>query len=110
MALITLEKNFGKGSSHLDKRIEGSLFSIVQELQGLNVAVLNGVAADTNMAVTGIDPDEDTILFTLVFPDTWAAGNPSSATDVTITSAGNVQSATAHTTDTLVVFWYDRIP
>ena len=78
----------------------------LKELQSLKTEVLDGAAAVTNIAVTGIAVG-DTIQSAVMY----AAGVPSNVTaEVSITSAGNIQLATTDSTSNkLVVNWFGKV-
>ncbi len=86
---MALEQNamLGQGGTGFQGSGPGSAAAMIKELQGLTVKVLDGAAANTNIAVAGIEV-EDTIVSAIEF----AAGVPADRTAVaTITSAGNIQ-------------------
>ena len=77
--------------------------------QTLTVAVVAGAAADTNIAITGIETEDSLVSVLRLNKDATAANID--ITDVTaeadITSAGNIQlTDTVTTGDTLIVHYY----
>ena len=86
------------------------LTQVLKELQGLSISVVNGAAADTNIAVTGLGAD-DLVKSILYFPI--SGGNVTSVSDLTAElqaqTAGNIQISTTVTTDgTLVIVWFNK--
>ena len=76
----------------------------IAELQSKKVEVLAGAAADTDIAITGIEVG-DTLGSVLEF----AAGVPTDRTATTsVTSDGNIQCSVITTGDVLVVEWYNK--
>lgn len=69
MSLQTLPASFGKGGSNLT---DGTLHSVLKELQGLNVTVVAGAAAGTKMNVAAMRT-EDTIMAAVVSTDAGGA-------------------------------------
>ena len=103
---------FSKGQAQLHGQLqEKSLYYYLRELRALNVDVVAGAAADTNIAISGIST-EDRLLGVVRLEDGGAtAGNfgMDTPTDARITSNGNIQFDTTVTTDdALIVFWYDK--
>jgi hypothetical protein len=98
MSLHSLN-NFGDGGINLTGDKDGSLKSILKELQQLTEVVVDGAAANTNIAVAGI-LTEDTIVSAIAF----ASGVPSKVT-ASITSNGNIQ-VTSVTTGSKIVLTY----
>lgn len=101
---MTLEANtlLGHGGAGFQGDGAGSAAKMIKELQGLQVVVLTGAAASTNIAVAGIKMT-DTILSCIEYE----AGVPVDRTSVTtITSAGNIQSTDASTGNKLVLMYY----
>ena len=81
----------------------------------LKFTVVNGAAAATNIAVTGI-ATTDKIVSVVKLDFTLAEGTPNTRTwkasdltsEASITSAGNIQLSTTNTTgEVLLVFWLD---
>ena len=81
----------------------------------LNFTVVNGAAAATNIAVTGI-ATSDKIVSAVKLDFTLAEGAPNTRTweasdltsEASITSAGNIQLSTTDTSnEVLLVFWLD---
>ena len=81
----------------------------------LKLTVVNGAAANTNMAVSGITTT-DKLVSVVKLDFTLAEGTPNTrtweASDLTsegsITSNGNIQLSTTNTTaEVLLVFWLD---
>jgi len=102
---MALEQNalLGHGGTGFQGTGAGSAAAMIRELQGLTVVVLTGAAANTNIAVAGIET-EDTIVSAIEFE----AGVPVDRTGVTsITSAGNIQINDV-TTGNKVVLTYFR--
>lgn len=76
----------------------------IAELQSKKTEVLAGAAADTDIAVTGIEVG-DAIGSAIEF----AAGVPTDRTgSVAVTSNGNIQCSVDTTGDTLIVEWYNK--
>ena len=76
----------------------------IAELQSKKVEVLAGAAADTDIAITGIEVG-DKLGSVIEF----AAGVPTDRTATTsVTSDGNIQCTVATTGDVLVVEWYNK--
>ena len=71
----------------------------------LKYVQVNGAAANTNMAITGI-ATEDTLLCVMALADTTAAWTDDLA-QCSITSAGNIQSSTNNSTATLLIIYHD---
>lgn len=93
-----LGSQFGKGGTGLSN---GTLAVALATLQNQKTVVLDGAAANTNIAVAGIKAG-DVIQSAIMY----AAGVPSDITStVHITSAGNVQ-ATGSTAGNKIVFTY----
>ena len=83
--------------------------------QVLKFTVVNGAAAATNIAVTGI-ATADKIVGVVKLDFTLSEGTPNTRTwdaadltsEASITSAGNIQMSTTNTTsEILLVFWLD---
>ena len=114
MTLIAIDE-LRQREHNLDAMAAGvgktGLLGILTELRGLQVAVVAGAAADTNIAVTGI-ATEDTILACVRLNRDATAANIDAdnlTAECLITSAGNIQMDTTTTTgDKLIVFWYDK--
>lgn len=108
MSLHTIPDAFGSGGSGL---CDGTLKSILTELQGLSFALVNGAAADTDITLTGI-ATEDTIAFILgLDPDNETAAEQvlDFTADFAITAADTIKAATQATTGyDLVVVWYNK--
>ena len=74
----------------------------------LQISLVDGTTADTNIAVTGI-ATEDEIIFVGHFTTKAAIATLVDDTaNCSITSAGNIQSATDTSNDLLQVFWIDK--
>lgn len=88
-----------------------ALARVLEELQGLKVAVLAGAGAATPIALAGIGLD-DTILAGLLFKDPGSAAAPAVVKlTPSIPSAGNVQfveATNASANDRVVVLWFDK--
>jgi hypothetical protein len=97
--LETMRSDFGSGGSGLT---DGTLKKVVKELRGLKTVVVDGAAADTNIAVAGLAAN-DHIQSCVMF----AAGVPSSLA-VSAQSAGFIQFASVTTGNKIVVSYYDR--
>ena len=110
MALETIAPHYGKGHARLAGQLAGSTYRILRELQGLRIQAVVGAAAATNIAIADITT-EDTLISVLAFNRNATAANInfSSVTDASITSNGNIQTATTITSgDALLVFWFDK--
>lgn len=83
-------------------KIDHALPAAIKELQGLNVTVVTGAAANTNMALAGI-ATEDTIVSAVAY----TGGVPANAT-FTVYAAGQVRCAADMTGKTIVVFWFNK--
>lgn len=101
---------------NLDALSDGSyLDQLIGELQGLTVSTAAGVAANTNIAVSGI-ATEDTLIAVLVFKNpaaTTTAAIVNETATSSITSAGNIQSTNATNADAndrLVIIWFNKNP
>lgn len=78
----------------------------ITELQQLTTKVLDGAAADTNIAVAGLGLD-DTVQSCIMF----AAGVPSNVTsEVVILTAGNIQLTDTNSTGNKLLLSYWRKP
>ena len=76
----------------------------IAELQSKKISVVAGAAADTDIAVTGIEVG-DALGSVIEF----ASGVPTDRTATTsVTSAGNIQCSEITTGDVLLVEWYDK--
>ena len=87
-----------------------ALTDVLLELQGIKVSVVNGAAADTNIAVTGLT-NEDDVVAVLYFPISGGnvTGVQNLTSEVAARTAGNIQlSDTATTGGRLVVLWLDK--
>lgn len=83
---------------------------MTQSLQHFNikVAVLVGAAANTNIAVAGIEM-EDEIVACIDFATAAAISTMTDRTaTTTITSSGNIQCSISTATNGLLLFWCDR--
>lgn len=101
MSLVQLKSDFGQGGSGLS---DGRLRDALLELQGEKVAVVDGAAADTNIAISGIKVT-DTIKSVIMY----ATGVPSNVTaDASITSAGNIRLTSVSTGNKLVVTYLPK--
>ena len=71
---MTMEivKGVGNGAAGSQGDRPGSVEAILKELQGLNIDVIDGAAANTKMNLTAIRT-EDTIVGAVAYSDTWAA-------------------------------------
>lgn len=65
-------KGVGDGAAGSQGNRPGSMEAILKELQGLNVSVIDGAAANTKMNLSAIRT-EDTIVGAVAMADTWAA-------------------------------------
>lgn len=85
------------------------LLAAVRELQGLTFNLLDGAAADTNIAVTDIATD-DTVVFCIHISTKAAIATMADITsEVVILSAGNIQLTTTSTTsDQLLLIWFNK--
>lgn len=73
----------------------------------IKVNVLNGAAANTNIAVSGIST-EDTIIACLEFATAAAIATLTDRTSTTsITSDGNIQCTVDTSSDALLLIWHD---
>lgn len=97
MTMKQLGKDFGQGGSGLT---DGRLASAVRQLQGLTTVVVDGAAADTDIAVAGLGA-EDHIQSVVMY----ASGVPSVLTP-SAQSAGNVQFESETTGNKLVINFY----
>jgi asparagine N-glycosylation enzyme membrane subunit Stt3 len=89
----------------------GSLYNVLNELQGLVVTTVAGANANTNIAVTGITTS-DTLVGVIEF--TVNTGNLTSTVNnrlstTSITSAGNIQCTQSTSGSVLLVLWYDKV-
>lgn len=98
MTLRKMSPAFGQGGSGTDTELPG----ILQELRGLTTVVVDGAAANTNIAVAGLGAT-DHVQSVLQF----ASGVPSKLTPSAQT-AGNLQFAAATTGNKLVVNFYKK--
>lgn len=98
MTLRKMSPAFGQGGSGTDTELPG----ILQELRGLTTVVVDGAAANTNIAVAGLGAT-DHVQSVLQF----ASGVPSKLTPSAQT-AGNLQFASATTGNKLVVTFYKK--
>lgn len=98
MALRKLSPAFGQGGTGLDSELKG----VLQELRGLTTVVVDGAAADTNIAVAGLGATDHVQSVVQ-----YASGVPSVLTPSAQT-AGNLQFAAATTGNKLVVNFYKK--
>lgn len=98
MTLRTLSPSFGQGGSGLDTQLKG----VLQELRGLTTVVVDGAAANTNIAVAGLGATDHVQSVVQ-----YASGVPSVLTPSAQT-AGNLQFAGATTGNKLVVTFYKK--
>lgn len=99
MALKSMSPSFGSGGAGLS---DGLLKGILGELRGLTTLVVDGAAANTNIAVAGLKADDH--IQSVV---QYAAGVPSILTPSAQT-AGNLQFAAVTTSNKLVVTFYKK--
>ena len=97
--LQTMRNDFGSGGSGLT---DGTLKNVLSEIRGLKTVVVDGAAANTNIAVTGLGAS-DHIQSCVMF----AAGVPSIVA-VSAQTAGNIQFASVTTGNKIVVTFYDK--
>lgn len=94
--LTNIGTQFGKGGTGLT---DGTLANVLKELQSRRDVVLNGAAANTNIAVAGIKTTD-----TIVSAIAYNAGVPEDIlSTMSITSAGNVQSNAVQTGKKIVM-------
>lgn len=96
MSRVNLGSQFGKGGTGLT---DGKLADAIKELQNLQEVVVDGAAANTNIAVAGIETT-DTIISAIGFN----GGVPAALlADASIPSNGNIQFSSATTGSKVVV-------
>lgn len=83
----------------------GSAAAMIKELQGLTQTLVNGAAANTNIAVSGITT-EDTIVSVIEYIAGVPTNDRTAATS--ITSNGNIQCTAATTSNKLIVLWFNK--
>lgn len=99
MPMVTMKNSFGQGGAGLT---DGTLKGVLTELRGLTTVVVDGAAANTNIAVAGLGATEQ-VQSCVMF----AAGVPSILTP-SAQSAGNLQFASVTTGNKIVVTFYNR--
>lgn len=79
----------------------------IKEFRNQKIAIVTGVAANTNMAISGITT-ADTIISAIQYAGTVAAAPVDRTATTSITSAGNIQctAATNGTTGAVLVVTY----
>jgi hypothetical protein len=115
--MAQVKRNLGKGGSHL-AQLEALLNAAATDIaalvarvstglfENLKLALVNGAAAATNIAISGI---ATTDLLVQVIELTSGAVSALRGGEASITSAGNIQLSTTNTTGkTLLVLWFDR--
>lgn len=99
MTLKTMSSAFGQGGANLS---DGTLKGILGELRGLTTAIVDGAAANTNIAISGLKVDDhvqSVVQYTSGVPSFLS---PSAQT------AGNLQFASVTTGNKLVVTFYKK--
>ena len=99
MALKAMSPSFGSGGAGLS---DGTLKGILGELRGLTTVVVDGAAANTNIAIAGLKVDDH--IQSVV---QYTGGVPSVLTPSAQT-AGNLQFAAVTTGNKLVVNFYKK--
>lgn len=103
---MTLETNatLGNGGDGMQGSDPGSAAMMIRELQGLTTVVVDGAAANTSIAVSGLGA-RDTIQSAIMY----AAGVPSDIkASASIFSAGNVRFSVSTAGNKVVLSFYKK--
>lgn len=102
-----LYKNLGQGGSGMHGDEAGTAAHYLKQIEGTTRVTVAGAAASTDIAVAGTLTG-DRIMSATAYPN--AGGVPVVITDLTVTSDGNVQTATDTSSHTLLVEWAKANP